>query len=55
MLDFINLVVERFDCVIIDGLPVIGLADAIVLSKLARSTIFMATVEHTCRATSKER
>lgn len=47
MLDFVNLVSERFDAVIIDGPPVIGLADAIVLSRLAQSTIFVATVGHT--------
>jgi len=47
MLDFLKLVATRFDVVLIDGPPVIGLADAIVLSKLARGTIFVAPVGHT--------
>jgi succinoglycan biosynthesis transport protein ExoP len=40
MLDLLHLAVERFDYVIIDGPPVIGLADAMVLANLASATIF---------------
>jgi capsular exopolysaccharide synthesis family protein len=41
MLDFLNIARERFDYVIVDGPPVIGLADALVLSNLAGSTLFV--------------
>jgi len=51
MFDSMSLAAERFDFVIIDGPPVIGLADAIVLSKLARSTIFVTTIRHTRHGT----
>ncbi len=40
MLDLLHLAVERFDYVVIDGPPVIGLADALVLANLASATIF---------------
>ena len=43
MLDLVTLSAEKFDYVIIDGPPLIGLADALVLANLARATIF--TVE----------
>ena len=42
MADLLSLAVERFDHVIIDGPPVIGLADALVLANLSRATIFVA-------------
>jgi len=51
MFDFMSLSAERFDLVIIDGPPVFGLVDAIVLSKLARSTIFVTTIGHTRHGT----
>ena len=41
MVDLLSLSVERFDHVVIDGPPVIGLADALVLANLARATIFV--------------
>jgi capsular exopolysaccharide synthesis family protein len=41
MMDLLSLSSERFDYVILDGPPVIGLADAIVLSKLAQGTILV--------------
>jgi len=47
MFELMSLITERFDFAIIDGPPIIGLADAIVLSKLARSTIVVATIGHT--------
>lgn len=40
MLDLLHLAIERFDYVIIDGPPVIGLADALVLANLASATVF---------------
>jgi len=41
MLDLLSLVAERFDYIVIDGPPIIGLADAIVLSKLSHGTVFV--------------
>ncbi|AGA91384.1 capsular exopolysaccharide biosynthesis protein [Thioflavicoccus mobilis 8321] len=41
MLDLLRLAVERFDYVLLDGPPVIGLADALVLANLARATVFV--------------
>jgi Mrp family chromosome partitioning ATPase len=41
MIDLLNVAAERFDYVIIDGPPVIGLADALVLANLARATVFV--------------
>jgi capsular exopolysaccharide synthesis family protein len=41
MLDLLNLAAERFDFVILDGPPVIGLADALVIANLANATIFV--------------
>lgn len=41
MLDLLRLATERFDHVVIDGPPVIGLADALVLANLARASVFV--------------
>jgi len=41
MIDLLHLAAERFDYVVIDGPPVIGLADALVLANLAKATIFV--------------
>ncbi len=41
MLDFLSLASERFDYVVLDGPPVVGLADALVLANLARATILV--------------
>jgi capsular exopolysaccharide synthesis family protein len=41
MLDLLSLASERFDYVVLDGPPVVGLADALVLANLARATIFV--------------
>jgi capsular exopolysaccharide synthesis family protein len=49
MLDLLSVAAERFDIVIIDGPPVIGLADAIVLANLAKATIFIVDAEATHR------
>jgi capsular exopolysaccharide synthesis family protein len=47
MLDLLSLASERFDFVVLDGPPVIGLADALVLSKLSRGTIFVVEAGRT--------
>ncbi|MBK1732445.1 GumC family protein [Thiococcus pfennigii] len=41
MLDLLRLATERFDHVVLDSPPVIGLADALVLANLARATVFV--------------
>jgi capsular exopolysaccharide synthesis family protein len=41
MRDLLGLASERFDYVVLDGPPVIGLADAPVLASLARGTVFV--------------
>lgn len=47
MMELLELARERFDYVILDGPPVLGLADAIVLANLARSTILVVESEGT--------
>jgi len=47
MLDLLSLSTERFDYVVLDGPPVIGLADALVLSNLARGTLFVVDAGRT--------
>lgn len=42
MLDLIALACERFDHVVIDGPPLLGLADAVVLAQLAEGTVMVA-------------
>ena len=41
MLDLLSVAGERFDYVILDGPPVLGLADALVLANLATATLFV--------------
>ena len=41
MLDLLGLSSERFDYIVLDGPPVVGLADALVLANLAKGTIFV--------------
>jgi len=41
IMDMLQIASERFDYVIIDGPPVIGLADALILANLARATLFV--------------
>ncbi|MBK1645063.1 hypothetical protein CKO25_10440 [Thiocapsa imhoffii] len=41
MMHLLKLAAERFDHVLIDGPPVVGLADALVLSQLAGATVFV--------------
>lgn len=43
MVDLLSAAQERFDYVILDGPPVIGLADALVIANLAQATVFVAT------------
>ena len=50
MVALLNLAAERFDQVIIDGPPVLGLADAPLLGSLAEATILVAE----CGATSRQ-
>jgi capsular exopolysaccharide synthesis family protein len=49
MLALINLATEKFDHVIIDGPPVLGLADALVLGNLAEATILVIDAGSTRR------
>ena len=49
MLDLLSLASERFDIVILDGPPVIGLADALVLANLAKATVFVVDAGSTHR------
>ena len=49
MLDLLSLASERFDMVILDGPPVIGLADALVLANMAKATLFVVNAEATRR------
>ena len=44
MLDLLAMASERFDYIIIDGPPVLGLADALVLANLAKATVFVGAV-----------
>ena len=50
MVSLLNLAAERFDQVIIDGPPVLGLADAPLLGSLADATLLVAE----CGATSRQ-
>jgi capsular exopolysaccharide synthesis family protein len=47
MLDLLSLASERFDFVVLDGPPVIGLADALVLSKISRGTMLIVEAGRT--------
>ena len=47
MAELVKLARERFDFVILDGPPVLGLADAVVLANLARATIMVVESETT--------
>jgi capsular exopolysaccharide synthesis family protein len=47
MLDLISTAQQRFDYVILDGPPVIGLADALVISRLAQATVFVVAAGST--------
>jgi len=47
MLDLLSLSTERFDYVVLDGPPVIGLADALVIANLARGTLFVVDAGRT--------
>lgn len=47
MLELLRIAGERFDYVVIDGPPVIGLADALVLANLAKATIVVADAGRT--------
>ncbi len=49
MVDLLSVAAERFDMVVIDGPPVIGLADALILANLSKATIFIIDAEATRR------
>jgi len=49
MVDLLSLAAERFDLVIVDGPPVIGLADALVLAGLAKATVLVMDGEQARR------
>lgn len=50
MVDLLALAAEKFDRVIIDSPPVMGLADALILSHLAKHTIMVAAAGKTRRS-----
>lgn len=54
MIDLLALAVERFDHVFIDGPPVLGLADALVMSRLAGATLFVVEPGQTRRGALKD-
>lgn len=49
MVDLLRLASERFDLVIVDSPPVIGLADALVLGSLAKATLLVVDIEQSRR------
>jgi len=53
MYDLVALAQERFDFVIIDGPPLLGLADAILLADVAKATLFVVAA-HSARRGSLE-
>ncbi len=50
MIDLVTLAAEKFDRVIIDGPPVLGLADAMILANVAQHTIMVAAAGKTRRS-----
>jgi len=50
MIELVTLAAEKFDRVIIDSPPVLGLADAMILSSIARHTIMVVAAGKTNRA-----
>jgi polysaccharide biosynthesis transport protein len=46
MLDLASLASQRFDFVVIDGPPLLGLADALLLADVASATLFVAAAGH---------
>jgi capsular exopolysaccharide synthesis family protein len=46
MAKLVNLAIQHFDSIIIDGPPVTGFADAIFLSSLAQATVLVADEDH---------
>jgi polysaccharide biosynthesis transport protein len=49
MVAFLNLAAEKFDQIIIDGPPVLGLADAPLLGSLADATVLVVEANGTSR------
>ena len=54
MMHLLKLAAERFDYVLLDGPPVIGLADALVLSRMAGSSLLVIDTAKSTRTTVKE-
>jgi succinoglycan biosynthesis transport protein ExoP len=52
-LNLLSLAVESFDMVLIDGPPIMGLADAPLLSTAANSTLILVAANETPRSTAK--
>lgn len=50
MLDLVSLSNKRFDYVIIDGPPVLGLADALILADIAQATLLVVSANDTRKA-----
>lgn len=44
---FLDIVSNKYDIVILDGAPITGLADSLILSSLVDSTIIVASMNHT--------
>lgn len=44
---FLEIVAKKFDIVILDGAPISGLADSLILSKLVDSTLIVTSMNHT--------
>ena len=49
MVSLLSLAAEKFDCVVVDGPPVLGLADAPLLGSIADATILVVSVGDTRR------
>ncbi len=48
MFDLVGMATQRFDYVVIDGPPLLGLADALLLADVAKATLYMVSA-HTAR------
>ena len=53
LMSLLSLGMESFDIVVIDGPPIMGLADAPLLSSMARATLLVVAANETRRTTAK--
>ena len=44
---FLEIVSKKYDIVILDGAPISGLADSLILSSLVDSTVIVTSINHT--------